>query len=209
MQAPPPYAAPAKKSNSKLIIGLVIGLICICCVLPIVGGGFFLNWIVNKGGPFITCVLAYQQVPAAIEEYAKENGGKLPPAEKWNDVIRPYYVKQTKGQREVMSMKFMDPNGEWGCPEVPNKTGMAYNLDVAGKKLADIKDKSTVLLFESTKTGRNLAAKYTPQPFEKSPFAFQTKERRGWIVVTVDSQMYFIDKDGKRIENSGSRFSAN
>jgi len=209
MQVPPPYVAPAKKSNSKLIIGLVIGLICVCCILPLVGGGFFFNWILKKGGNLITCVMAYQMVPAAIEEYTKEHDGKLPAPEKWNDTIRPYYSKITKNRTQVGPMKLMEPNSEWGCQETSGKTGMVYNLEVAGKKLSDIADKSTVLLFESPKTGKNLAEKYKPLPFEKSPLALETQEHRGWIVVTVDKKMYFIDKDGNRNASSGTTFSSN
>jgi hypothetical protein len=154
--------------------------------------------------------MAYQMMPSAIEQYAKEHDGKLPMADKWNDTVRPYYSKITKNRKELGPMKIMDANSEWGCQEASGKTGMVFNSEVAGKKLDDIADKSTVLLFESTKTGKNLAEKYVPLPFDKSPLAFDTKDHRGWIIVTVARQMYFLDKDGKRIaSSSGATFSSN
>lgn len=205
MQNPPPYSAPAKKSNSKLIIGLVVAAIAVCCVLPIGFGIFGWNFLVGKGSKFVTCILAYQMMPSAIAKYADANGGKLPDAAKWNDQVRPFYATVTKGKTDAGPFKLMDANAEWGCTEDTFKSGMYFNSAVSGKKLASL-DKDTVVLFEAPKTGKNLSGRYKAPPFNQSPFVFGTKERRGWIIVTADKTLYLVDETGKRVRSSQSTF---
>ena len=201
MQNPPPYSAPAKL-NSKLIIGLVVAAIAVCCVLPIGFGIFGWNFLVGKGSKFVTCILAYQMMPSAIAKYADANGGKLPDAAKWNDQVRPFYATVTKGKTDAGPFKLMDANAEWGCTEDTFESGMYFNSAVSGKKLASL-DKDTVVLFEAPKTGKNLSGPYKAPPVR---FGYYRPKRRGWIIVTADKTLYLVDETGKRVRSSQSTF---
>lgn len=200
MATPPPYSAPKSGNKTGLIIGLVIGAALLCCVLPIglmVGGGM---WAMTKGGSFITCSLAYNMVPTAINDYATANGGKLPNAATWMDDVRPYYKKRIESMGEDAGpFKVMDADSVWGCTEGEKKTGMSYNAALSGKTLDSIEDKSnTVLVFETPTQSKNLAGKYVAPKFEDSPGLMGMNQKRGWYVATVDGTAALVDKTGNR-----------
>jgi len=200
MAVPPPYTAPKRANKSGLIIALVVGAALICCVLPIVGlfaGG---NWFMRNGMGFVGCAMSFNLVPRAIENYAAENGGKLPNAATWMDDVRPYYAKLVENeQKEAGPFKLMPAEGVWGCTEGERMTGIVYNSELSGKLISDIQDKAnTVLIFESPKSGANLAEKYAAPAFDESPNLMGMSQKRGWYVATMDGVASLVDKSGSR-----------
>jgi hypothetical protein len=202
-EMPPPYhpdmPRPAKKSNTGLIIAIVIGAVALMCIVPIVIAGFAMFGVYKSAKPTIECFAAFDHVRQAIKDYAKDNDGKLPSAATWEDDIRPYFKKVAESDRgEMGPFNAMKVEGPWGCEgQNKSRTGMAFNIDLSGKKLGDIKDpRSTVLVFEVEQPGRNLHEKYKPRPKETSPKILG--EYRGWVKVRVEGD---IDDDmnfGKR-----------
>lgn len=208
METPPPYIPSKPKSKTGLVVGLVIAAVLVCCVAPIalLGGGA--AWFMSKGQDFMTCTLSYTLVPKAVTAYIKKNNGTLPKAATWQDDVRPYYkkihTKLTK-KEDMGPFKLMPAEGDWGCSEAGETSCMAFNTELAGKKLADIKDPgNTIMLFETSKTGKNLAFKFKEEPFEKSPKMMGTSEHRGWFVVMANGELYVFGRDGKRARASSS-----
>ncbi len=208
METPPPYIPSKPKSKTGLVIGLVIAAVVVCCVAPIalLGGGA--AWLMNNGQSFMTCTMSYTLVPKAVTAYVKKNAGTLPKAAKWQDDVRPFYKKintRIAEQGGLGPFKLAPVDGDWGCAEAGETSGMAFNTEVAGKKLADIKDPAnTIMLFETSKTGKNLAFKYKAEPYEKSPKMMGTAEHRGWFVVMASGELYVFGKDGKRAKASSN-----
>jgi hypothetical protein len=204
METPPPYR-PAKKSNTGLIIGLIIGGVAICCIGPLLllGGGAWFGF--KSVGPMVTCAMAIEDVQKAMLKYADDHNGHLPKAETWQDDIKPYYVKESKkNDKEGNPFKVMPAEGNWGCDAGGTTTGFAFNSDLSDKEVATIKDKSTALVFEVPKTGHNLAMKYEKQDPNTSPKIFN--ERRGWFVAPVDGEVGLMSPKGKNVHfNTGQR----
>ncbi|MBC8066266.1 MAG: hypothetical protein H7Y17_15655 [Chlorobia bacterium] len=201
METPPTYAPP-KKSNTGLIIGLVLGGIAICCI-----GGvalmFFGGLAIFKGvAPMAECAMNYTFVEQALSAYEREHDGKLPSAAKWQDELAPYVAKETTGEKQDGNpFKIMDAKGDWGCTAGDTKTGMAFNTEMDGKKMEDARSKNTVIIFESPKTGRNLALKYEMLDRASSPKLMGNP--RGWITIQGGSGVVM---DNKRM---GSKFDMN
>jgi hypothetical protein len=194
MQAPPPYIAPQPKNKTGLIIAIVLGVLFVCCGLPtmLAGGGLWFGW--NKMKGTMGCAISFAVVRQALDEYVADHNGKLPPAAKWQDEIRPYYAKAlTSGKKgssngneaeQVMKlMEVMPADGDWGCTNEKNQTGMAFNSVLSGKKLAEIKDRSTVLIFEVPDRGKNLNRPYKELDKASSPMVFNS--HRGWLKMTI------------------------
>lgn len=190
MESPPSFTPPGKKSNTGLIVGLIVGGVVLCCVLPIgliAGGGFF---AFKKVQGSITCAFAFEQIRTSVTDYADANGGKLPTASKWMDQVRPYYEKQVKSAKvEKNPFGTLPVNGVWGCTDDTGlKTGIAFNSELSNKKLADIKDKaSTILIFEVPSAEMNRNEPYKPQPKNTSPKVFGNP--RGWIYAPVEGKL--------------------
>jgi hypothetical protein len=181
METPPSYA-PAKKSNTGLIIGLVLGGIAICCV----GGVALLFFgglqMFKQVAPMAECMMNYSVIEKALSDYEKEHDGKLPAAATWQDDLKPYVEKAlVRFKKEAGPFKLMEPNGEWGCVAGGTKTGMAYNTDANGKTMEEVRGKNLVTVFETMQTGRNLAIKYVEQPRSSSPKMMGNP--RGWIKI--------------------------
>lgn len=181
METPPAYAPP-KKSNTGLIIGLVLGGIAICCVGGVALLGFFgFRFFKDTLAPMAECVMNYSVVEKAMEEYQKEHDGKLPSAAGWQDELTPYVTKALATmKKEAGPFKLMDPNGEWGCTG-ETKTGMAFNTEAAGKKMEEVRSKDLVTVFEVKQSGRNIAKKYEELPRSESPKMMG--KPRGWIKI--------------------------
>lgn len=116
------YAPPPKKSRSGLIIALVVLAVVVCCGLPslLIGGGWlFLN---KNGKGFIGCIVSLQPLQRATLAYAREHGGKLPPAKNWEELVRPYYKKQIE-HKELGPWKPFPVEGPWGCDEPREEQG--------------------------------------------------------------------------------------
>lgn len=193
METPPSYAPPKKKSNTGLIIGLVLGGIAICCVGGVALLGFGGLKLFQGAAPMVECMMNYSVVQRAMQDYADANGGKLPAAANWQSDLKPYVEKAIVNfKKEAGPFKPMDPNGEWGCTAGGTKTGMAYNTEAAGKTMEDVRGKALVTVFESTQTGRNLALKYEELPRSASPKIFGNP--RGWIKIE-GGRVRMDDKD--------------
>ncbi len=196
---------PQKKSNTGLIVGLVVGGIFLCCILPvgIIGVGGF--WAFNKAKGFVGCTFYFTDVRNSMVKYAEAHDGKLPNAETWQDDVREDY-RQSMTSKERNPFGSMSPDGDWGCKDGDgNSTGMAFNSALSGKKLSDIKDQeSVVMLFETQHPARNLHEKYAARNFESSPKIIGAP--RGWYEIPVSGAAEIIDRRGTKVPvNTGPR----
>lgn len=201
----PPYLPPQKKSNYW--VWIILGGVLFCCILPIalLGGGLF--WGFNQIKGTGACVFNFQDAQKAVLLYANEHGGKLPSAATWQDDVREDFRKSMMPKNQMGPFEEMSPDGDWGCKE-PNgtMTGMAFNSDLSGKKLNDIKDQvSTIMIFETEHPAKNLHEKYHSRSFETSP-KIMGGNPRGWMEVPVNGQMMMIGQNGQRVPvNTGPR----
>lgn len=181
---------PQKKSKTGLIIAIVLGVFGVCCVLPILGGGFFGFNLFKKLTPMIGCVIGMDEAQQAIRLYADEHSGKLPNAKTWQDDLRPYYSRVEKDGKDKPPFKTFPVDGEWVCnDDKDQRTGIAFNSELSGKKLADIKDPySTVLLFEVDQPGMNQSATYKYRPKNTGPKLFG--EHRDWLYINVSGALH-------------------
>lgn len=197
MEAPPPYMPPRKKSNTGLIVGIIIGAVVLCCMVPIgllVGGGF---WIFNKGKEIIQCSSAFRDARDGLRMYAADHNGKLPPAETWQDDTISYYQKavdRTSAEdRKVLGS--MAANGPWGCADGSGGiTGIAINEDVAGKDLTKVESANDIVLFEVRKSTRNAHEKYEALPLTESPKLVGSP--RGWFLIRMNGESMLRTKQG-------------
>ncbi len=199
MNVPPPYMQAPRRSNTGLIIGLVVGGICLCCVLPVgllVGGGF---WAFNNSKGIVQCSMAFQGVGQGLQKYAAAHDGKLPKAETWQDDVRTFYKQSMMPKGQAGPFEQMPAEGDWGCKESDGTmTGMAFNSDLSGKKISDIKDPyQTTMLFETERPSANQHEKYKARPFETSPKMFG--KHRGWLHSSVSGQPMMHGKDGRDV----------
>jgi hypothetical protein len=189
MNTPPAYN-PAKKSNTGLIIGLILGGIAVCCIGGVALIGFFSLRVFNDTiAPITECMTGYQAVSNSLAKYAKDHDGMLPSAAKWQDELRPYVEKElAEIKKEAGPFKLMDPQGEWGCTTDKRKTGMAFNIELDGKKFEEVKKGDSVVVFEVDTVSRNYSAKFVEQ--EKSTSPKIMGDHRGWITVRADRGVY-------------------
>jgi hypothetical protein len=186
MAGPPPYG-PRKRSNTTTIVFIVLGVCAVCCILGVGATAFFGYWGYKNAKSSVACGLGFAEAAKAMEDYADAHGGKLPPADKWQDEIRPYFAKRLAKDEEQGAKIFgsFDPNGVWTCKDDAGKTpdtGIAFNTDLSGLKLSDIKNKTgTYILFEVPKTGMNLNIPYTDLNESESPKVMG--KPRGWYRV--------------------------
>lgn len=204
MNVPPPYMPAPRKSNTGLIVGLIIGGVCLCCILPVgllVGGGF---WAFKNGKGIVQCSMAFQSVNRAVQKYASAHDGKLPKAESWQDDVKDYYRQSMLPKDQAGPFEQMPADGDWGCKESDGtQTGMAFNSDLSGKALSSIKDQfGTIMIFETAHPSRNQHESYKPQPFETSPLMFG--KHRGWLKSSVSGQSIMTGQNGKQVDiNTG------
>src|SRR5579885_3675835 len=159
--APPPpyYGLPQKKSNTTTIVLIVLGVCALCCVLGIIGF-VGLGWMgLNRAKSTIACTVGFEEAALAMQDYVDDHNGKLPPADKWQDDIRPYFSRHRDDDMRHTPKMFgssWDPKGDWTCKDENNgtTTGIAFNSDLGGMLLKDVKNpSSTFVLFEVPKTG--------------------------------------------------------
>lgn len=183
METPPSYA-PAKKSNTGLIIGLVLGGIAICCIGGIALLFFGGMQLVRQGAPVVECMMNFAFVNDALRQYEADHEGKLPSAAKWQEELAPYVEKAIAsegGKQEGNPFKIMDPKGDWSCVSGNTRTGMVFNTEADGKTMAEVRTAETVIVFESPQHGRNLSLKYEKLGKQASPKMFG--QPRGWIYI--------------------------
>ena len=199
METPPPYM-PRQKSKTNAIVWWIVGAVAFCCVLPgvFLGGAAF--WGVGKVKNFAGCMFQFQDVQKGILKYASEHKGKLPNAKTWQDDVRKDYIASMRPQEQLGPFKESDPNGIWGCTDDNQQmTGIAFNSELSGKNIKDIKDQTAaILIFETQRAEMNLADKYQALDFEKSPLIFN--KHRGWLVSPVSGQSYMVTQNGRHVE---------
>jgi len=168
-----------------MIVGLIFGGIFLCCLLPIglvAGVGLF---AFGKVKDTAGCGLAMGHIQRAMILYSKDHEGKLPKAATWMDDVRPYYHKAQARNKDTDKVFGSMPDGEpFACTSDGVKTGIAFNKDLSGKKVSDIKEPmDTVLVFETTNVQANLSETYKEPDFSMSPKVFG--KHRGWMKVFV------------------------
>ena len=83
----------------------------------------------------IQCMNNIRQIDLALIMYADDHGGKLPPADGWNDALKPY-----TGGSDVM----------FHCPaQPPGRCSYALNAALAGQQMPDSGKAKLVLVFSS------------------------------------------------------------
>ncbi len=97
-----------------------------------------------------------KQIALAVEMYAQDHHEQMPDADQWVDQVSPYLVGKAvpPSEREhTLAALLRDPSAPQG-----EKWSYAFNRNLSGVKLADIKNPAeTVLLFESTTGVKNAA----------------------------------------------------
>lgn len=172
---PPPFnpAPPRKNSNTKVIL-IILGLVAFICIGGLAATMIFgYRMLKDTIGPIAGCGMGFDNVRSALEAYAAKNEGKLPPAATWQDDVRPFLVEVLKKSKNELEgiVPEIDPGGSWGCKDGKGGlTGMAFNSELAGKKVADIKNpETTVLLFEVPTIKANQSLAYAEPPEAKRP----------------------------------------
>jgi hypothetical protein len=202
---PPSYGYEARgaaprppKKNPLVIIFAILGVLALCCGAPI-GALFFygkkaMSGFMNMGG----CMVNVSIMESALEKYVEKNG-KYPNAATWQKEISEY-VKPPKDKDAEKFFTFWQPDGVWSCKEGSQETGFSFNDEFSGKKPEDVKEKDTaILVFETNKAGYSQHGAYAALPHNQSPKVMGEfmDERRGWIVITANHKLGFVDKSGK------------
>ena len=206
MQTPPPFHGyegqqqppQKKKSNVVVIIFAILGVLLVCCGLPL-GFVAYNGMKAFKGAMAIGgCSANVNFMKSALHEYSRTHDGKLPNAATWQTDIGKY-LKTTKDAENV-PMKFWKPGGEWSCEEGNTKTGFMFNSDLSEKKVADVtkNDIDAIAIFETKTVAFNQSGKLNILPFAESPKILGDflKERRGWMLVSADATHVYA-KDAK------------
>ncbi len=195
METPPPYYAPIpqKKTPWGLIIGIIVGVLLLCCG----GVGYFIFSTVKKALPIAQCAYSFGDVREALRQYANEHNGALPPAATWQDDVRPYYEKMIANvSRERGPIGVMSSTGPWGCDNGDGgRTGMALNDDIAGKKFSDLSTSSETLIFEVESAVANAHDKYKSPPMSNAPKIFG--QSRGWYFIRAYGEAMLKGANGE------------
>ncbi len=197
MEAPPPYPQmpPMPRSNTKMIWGIVIGVVCLCCL----GVGGLLVWgfsKITKAVPLFACGYKIQDLRSAVIHYANAHGGKLPNAATWQTDIQPdiQEILKTIGENK-RPFGTIKAGEDFGCTMDGKSTGIAFNSDLSGKLKTDIKDpENTVLLFEVPAASANAHAPYKP---EASTAPEVIGLNRGWITAPLEGKVTVAFGNGK------------
>lgn len=168
---------PRKAKRSLLIFSVVF--------LGVIGGFLALSADAVRFGqrniaPQIQCDLAFENVRDAILYYAEMNNGHLPRADTWMDDLQPYLVKTYNAtQNSMRSSLILD--GDWGCKlDTGHQTGMAFNTELSGMAIKDIRDvKNVILLYEIENPKRNANGVYPPTDRPERPTT--NWKRRQWL----------------------------
>jgi hypothetical protein len=191
MESPPPYRQ--KKNNTVVIVLVALALAALCCC-GVLGGGAWFG--MSKVGPLAKCGISMETIHEAIMDYAEANQGKLPNAATWQDDVKPFYVEALKRDKSSENpFGTLSPDEVWGCEADGGPTGIAFNADLSGKKLDDLKDKSdVVILFEAPGKKQNLSMKYDLKQLEPLPKRFG---KPGMFISTIDGHTKLVGANGK------------
>jgi hypothetical protein len=137
----PVYEAPKKTPAWLYVVGACCGCMVLYALFSLVMGvgGFYVLRRTGMQGNLeqAQCLSNLTQISAALEMYASDNDGHLPPAESWCDALLG------------PSVYLKDPDA-LKCPGSGAAHGYAMNDEYSGAKLADIKDAANApLIYES------------------------------------------------------------
>lgn len=183
-----------------MIIFAVLGVLFICCGVPL-GAISYFGYKGFKGSMgMISCYTNSAMMAKALKDYEAANGGKLPPAATWQTDLAKYF-KVDKDMKEA-PFQFWTARGEWSCTSGDMKTGFMFNEEFGGKVAAEVAKAhpEVPVIFETTTVAFNQAGKYKVIPFDQSPKLMEEmglKERRGWILISPAGGMGAIGKKGK------------
>lgn len=206
MQTPPPFhgyegqQAPQKKKTSALvIIFAILGVLLVCCGLPLGFVGYFGTKLVKGSMSMVGCMVNVESMKTALHSYEKAHDGKLPNAATWQADIEKYMPRSK--ELEGAPMKIWKAGGEWSCEDGDIKTGFKFNEAISGLKVAEVTSKNpeAVAIFETKTVAYNQAGKFTVLPYSESPKIMGEfiKDRRGWLVITPEADGIFVlDKQG-------------
>ena len=203
-EVPPPFTPSAppyqRKDRTVMIVILILVGLLLACGCGVIAIGYF-GWGAMKkiAGPIAGCAINFEATRDGILEYARAHDGRLPNAETWQEDVKDYvkrHLDRAKEVQDVLDAKLMNTENEWGCYLTSTRTtGIAFNSDLSGKLLTDVKDPfSTPLVFEIEKPRKNAAEKYTPLPESRSPTIMG--EPRGGIWMPVDGEMKGMTEGG-------------
>lgn len=207
--SPPPFnAGMAQKKKSP--VGMILMILALVFLLVCGLGGFalyqFFSGAVKMGTSVISCSLNFELAQKAALAYAKENGDKLPTADKWQEQIAPYYTKLKSSvlakNPEFKDMPFFnfEPNDikePLDCSFGEPTTGVTFNSDLSGKKLADIKEPETTPLFFETETiAINSAAAFKERAANTGPKIMGSA--RNWLIWNVKQDKNPFDSNSSQ-----------
>lgn len=147
------------------------------------------NFLKKTAFPMAGCFIGFEEVRNSIVAYSEDHDGKLPNAKTWQDDVREYYRKESARQKKekgpVQSFKV---DGLWGCTlEDGSQTGIAFNSELSGKKVSDIKDKNDkILVFEIEKPSLNANQVYKARK-DPPPKIFGSE--RGWLKIPLRGEL--------------------
>jgi len=217
---PYPEAPVVKKGVSPWV--WIVGLVLLLCIMMGIGGFLMCRNVANVGFSTARCAIMFDAVGDAMLAYADQNGGKLPPADGWQEAIAAGYTEKRNqiandedlkdaGPFKGMIEQFIPPpiEGELVCQTGSTATVVTYNAEVAGKKLSDITNRgNTVLLWERNGTGRNQTAAYVKQSADSGPQIMG--DHREWFVVFADGNGNASDSSSEfRIETGSTSGTGN
>lgn len=176
------------KNNTLLIVLIIFVVLFLCCGGLIFFGGFvgMTAWRETKG--LIHCSAAFQDLHEVVEQYALEHEGKLPPADRWQSELEPYYEARREEYSEMPLLQAMPKGQPWGCYDAKGKpeSGIVYNIEVAEQTFETLPG-DKVLFFEVPPPPQmNQSLPYTP-PAQPAPTILGQK--RKWLYITRDSTM--------------------
>jgi hypothetical protein len=194
MESPPAYMPPQKKKMSTgMLIAIILGSLALCCILIIGVVAYFGMNLVNKGMRLIECSYAFKDVNQSLKDYADDHNGMLPAAANWQDDVTKYYEKvASQHPDETKFFKIMPASGTWGCQgEDGSRSGIAFNTDVAAKKLSEAEANSSIMLFEVKNAVKNANGKYEPQPDKGAPTIMG--KPRGWFIIRANGTPSLVE----------------
>lgn len=166
-------------------------------MLPValLGGGGF--WAFNQMRGTLTCTTGFTLAGQAIRQYANENKGVLPNAKTWQTDILKQYTALAEPMKSAGPVAPWAADAEWSCVASDGtKTGIAFNSDLSGKKLAEIQDElKTIVLFEVEKVGANQSEPFKERAAGTGP-VFMMGQRRSWMTVNVAGNLDVKDSQG-------------
>lgn len=122
---------------SAVVIVLTVGALLLAAVVR----------VARETSAWSDCLTNLNKIGGAIESYAQDWDGRLPPADRWCDALQPDYLQVRRGR---LARSYLV------CPAARGPYSYAMNSKLSCAKLADIEDPSKVpLIFETTKTHRN------------------------------------------------------